>query len=685
MPNRLAHETSPYLKQHENNPVDWYPWGEEALTRARVEDRPILLSVGYSTCHWCHVMAHESFEDEAIARRMNEGFVCIKVDREEMPDLDSIYQSALQLLGESGGWPLTMFLLPDGTPFYGGTYFPPGDRYGRPGFGRLVDGLAAAYRRDRQAVLRTAGQMADGLRQVGAWGRGDGALGAGSVDEAAARLGSRIDRREGGFAGAPKFPNPTALSLLLRAARRSARAGHPEGAAELVSAVTLTLGKMARGGIYDHLGGGFARYSTDGEWLVPHFEKMLYDNAQLLRLYAEAHQIAPDPDLARVIDETAAYLERDLRAPEGGLYTAQDADSEGLEGLYYVWTPGQLRGVLGEDEARLVERCYDVREGGNWRDPHGHGPVGTSILHVVVAPADAAERALLDAARQRLLAARYRRVPPITDDKMLASSNGLAIAGLAEAGRALGRPALCAAAARTADFVLSHLRDDGGGLRRTFKHGQARRAGTLEDHAYVADGLIALYEAGGQGSYLEEAFRLTELCLARFYSEGERCFYMTAAGDSDLIQRPASVHDGAVPSGMSVCLQNLVRLGDLAGERRFLDVAEAVLRTYHDVAVANPFGFANLLCALDLWQERPAEIVLGGSDRGVEALAAAVAGVYLPNRVVVRAAGAPARLARLVDGKDGAGQDAAAWVCRDFACQRPETDPARLVETLRSL
>ena len=685
MPNRLASETSPYLKQHENNPVDWYPWGEEALSRARDEDKPILLSVGYSTCHWCHVMAHESFEDAEIARLMNDRFVCIKVDREEMPDVDSIYQHALQLQGEHGGWPLTMFLLPDGTPFYGGTYFPKTDRFGRIGFPRVLSALADAYRRDRGRIESNARQFLGGLAHVARHGRGrpDCALGEDTVDRAAERLAARIDPDEGGFEGAPKFPNPKSLELVLRGWRRARRRGESgPGADQPLERVALTLRRMAAGGIYDHLGGGFARYSTDARWLVPHFEKMLYDNAQLLALYAEAHQASPDPEFVRAIDETAAWMERDLRAPEGGLYTAMDADSEGVEGLYYVWTPAALREVVGEEAAQLVERCYDVREGGNWRDPHGHGPSGSSILHIIDRPRDDAERALLADAKVHMLAARYRRVPPITDDKVLASSNGLAIAGLAEAGRILGRAGLVDAARRTAEFVLANLGDASGRLRRSWKHGEARRPGTLDDHAYVADGLIALYEASGEGRWLDEAYRLTALCLELFWSPAEGVFYMTAGRRSRAHpaarlhprRRGARGHErvrrepgaprrrdgrGALPGGGGGGAAHLPRRGGAEPVRllqpagRARPVPGAARR---DRARRRRRGSAGARGGLGV----PAQ----PGDRVGERRAVAAVGAGWRARA---ASAGPLR----------------AWVCRDFTCERPETDPAALATRLQ--
>jgi uncharacterized protein YyaL (SSP411 family) len=687
MPNRLANETSPYLRQHADNPVDWYPWGDEAQTRARAEDKPILLSVGYSACHWCHVMAHESFEDADTARLMNERFVNVKVDREEMPDVDQIYQQALQLQGEHGGWPLTMFLTPEGVPFFGGTYFPVRDTYGRPGFRRLLLALSDAWKNKRNEVLENSQQFREGLAAIAAHGRqpGEANVLVDSIERGASKLAVRIDRVEGGFEGAPKFPNPKAMELILRGARRFKRALDPD-ANELARAVTLTLVKMAEGGIYDQLGGGFARYSTDAHWLVPHFEKMLYDNAQLVVLASETWQMTREPTLERIVRETLAYLERDLRAPEGGFYTAEDADSEGVEGKFYVWTPDEVRAVAGEagidvQAADVFMRCFDVTDAGNWHDPHGHGPAHASILHVVDRPRGADEERMVADVKSVLLKARSKRVRPGLDDKVLAGNNGMAIAALAEAGRIFGDDAFVASARRTAEFVTKYMTESSRGrLLRTFKAGTAKLPGTLDDHAHVVDGLIALYEATGEARWLEEAHRLTRLSVMLFWDAGERCFYMTAADDPGLMQRPVSTYDSAVPSGMSVTVENLIRLGDVCGEKAWLEIAEQALHAHYARALDNPFGFANLLNALDLWLERPTEIVLAGDD--VRALERAVASVYLPNRVIVRAASAPPLVSSLVSGKSAVNGAAAAYVCRDFTCERPETDTSALARAL---
>ncbi len=701
MSNRLKAETSPYLRQHQDNPVDWYPWGEAAFARARAEDKPILLSIGYSACHWCHVMAHESFEDAEIAAQMNRDYINIKVDREELPDVDQIYQHTLQLFGEHGGWPLTMFLLPTGEPFFGGTYFPPRDGHGRPAFRRVLHALAQAYKQDREEVVGQATKLVEALTQLE--GRGAGSEATSRIPDdlvrrVAERLGTRMDPREGGFEGAPKFPNPTALGLFLRAYGRS-------GDVEAVRPALLTLTKMAEGGIYDQLGGGFARYSTDARWLVPHFEKMLYDNAQLLRLYAEAHQILLGPGLGqpqlaarygRVIDETIGWLEREMREPAGGLYAAMDADSEGVEGKYFVWTPEELAAVLDPDKARLVARCYDVRAGGNWVDPHGHGPQGASILHVIDRPQDEAEGRLLAAARAELLAARRTRVPPSTDDKVLTAWNGLAITGLAEAGRLLGEPRYVAAAQRTADFLLRALRGPGGELLRTYKEGSAKLPATLDDHAFFAEGLFYLASASGNLDYLTAAIALTDEALMRFYDADKGLFFLGPAetGGVTLVTRPVSLFDSAIPSGLSVTCMNLLRLAALADEERrarYQQIAESTLLRHTEQASRNPGGMANLLSALDLWQHGLTVTVLvdgagdGAAAPAAEALHRASLARYVPDHFVLRCRPGqpvPPAFSALLAGKSALAGRPTAYVCRGPRCTAPITDPDELRERL---
>lgn len=692
MPNRLQFESSPYLRQHQDNPVDWYPWGEEAFAQARKEDKPILLSIGYSACHWCHVMAHESFESAETAALMNQHFINVKVDREEHPDVDQIYQHALQLLGEHGGWPLTIFLTPEGEPFFGGTYFPPKDGYGRPAFRRVLQSLDMAYRQDRDEVFGQAGKLVGAMTQLELRGAGDESgsrLMPRMAQRVASKLGTRMDPREGGFGEAPKFPNPTAVSLFLRAYGRSAEADD-------VRPALLQLTKMAAGGIYDQLGGGFARYSTDGKWLVPHFEKMLYDNAQLLRLYAEAHQVLlqlRQPQLAAryrvVVDETVGWLDREMRDASGGLYAAMDADSEGVEGKYFVWTPEEVAAVVGGPAAALVGRCYDVKPGGNWNDPHGHGPKGASILHVVDQPQTPHEEELLTEAKAKLLAARRLRVPPSTDDKILTSWNGLAISGLAEAGRLLGEPRYIAAARRTADFVLANLQSADGQLLRTFKHGVAKLPATLDDHAFLAEGLWYLASATGELRYLQESLRLTDAALTHFFDAEQVLFFLgpVQTGGVTLVTRPVSFFDSAIPSGLSVMCLNLLRLSallDSADPRRarYHTIAETILLRHTDGATRNPFSISNLVAGMDLLQHGVTTTVIvdvsavgSALSESAQALVAAAAAQYLPDhfvQVVQTGQTLAAPFAELAAGKVASGSGRAnAYVCRGPRCSAP--------------
>ncbi|MBL9007932.1 MAG: thioredoxin domain-containing protein [Myxococcales bacterium] len=729
--NRLKDETSPYLRQHMHNPVDWLPWGGDAFALAQRLDRPILLSIGYSACHWCHVMAHESFEDAETAAQMNRDFVNIKVDREEHPDVDQLYQHALQLFGQGGGWPLTMFLLPTGEPFYGGTYFPPHEAYGRPSFRRVMDAVRSAYKTDRERLQSQARQVVEALREFeGRAATESGALGnavLGLTDDenrehrtdvlqqALERLGPRIDRLRGGFSGAPKFPNPTALSLFVRGYGRSRDR-------QVAEPALLTLGKMAAGGIYDHLGGGFARYSTDAEWLVPHFEKMLYDNAQLLRLFAEAHAIHLAHGEARaaarcaeVVAETHAWLERELTDAQGGLYAAQDADSEGVEGKFFVWTPEQIEAVLPVEHARLFARCYDVKPGGNWQDPHGHAPGGASILHVVHSPENDEERALLQDARSRLLRARSERTWPGTDDKVLTGWNGLAMTGLAEAGRLLSVPRYVRSARRIADFIERAMWDEARGLLRTYKLGQAKLPATLDDHAFLAEGLIHLAFASQDLGYLRRAMQITDALLDRFYDPERGLFYLgpEASAGVRLPVRPVSFHDGAIPSGVSVACMNLIRLAglfdfekegqsersDVADRRqRYLQIASQTLQAGLQAAQRGPVGLSNWIAALDLLRHGLTVTVIVDPKRSYEgtlgeqgqALVAAAHGCYVPDHAVLVChpeQPLPDGLDHHRRGTSGALAGAVAYVCHGPVCSAPLQDPtslrARLSESSR--
>jgi uncharacterized protein len=682
MSNRLANETSPYLLQHKDNPVDWYPWGEEALQKAREEDRPILLSVGYSACHWCHVMERESFEDEATAQIMNEHFVNIKVDREERPDIDSIYMSAVQALTRHGGWPMTVFLTPDGAPFYGGTYFPPVPGRGMPSFQQVLQSLADAYENRRDEVLRSADSVREYLQAATGAALPKTAVGPELLDKAAGSLESELDRRFGGFGGAPKFPQAMNLEVLLRHHHRTGDRG-------ALSGVEVTLRAMANGGIYDQLGGGFARYSVDQYWLVPHFEKMLYDNALLSRLYLEAYQETRDPFYRRIAEETLDYVVRDMTSPEGGFYSAEDADSEGEEGKFYVWTLEEIRDVLEADEAALAQRYWDVTERGNFE--------GKNILHVPQPPeAIAAEfgispdelRERIEGIRPQLLAARSRRVRPGRDEKSLAAWNGLMLRSFALATRVLKREDYREAAERNATFLLDKLRVDGR-LRRSYKDGRAKFNGYLEDYAMVADGLLALYEATFDGRWLAEAASLGDAILELFWDEGRKILYDTPADHEELVTRPRDVYDNAAPSGTSVATDVLLRLALLLDRDDYRTCAEAVLDSLSGGMEKVPGAFGRLLAALDFHLSRPREVVIIG-DPGApdaQALIDTVYARYLPNKLVAGRAPEDEKAARLVPllaerpMRDGR---ATAYVCEGYVCQNPTTDPEELAGQLVS-
>lgn len=579
--NRLAGETSPYLLQHAHQPVDWFPWGPEALRRALEEDRPILLSVGYAACHWCHVMAHESFDHPDTAAFMNRHFVNIKVDREERPDLDSIYMDAVVALAGQGGWPMNVFLTPDGRPFYGGTYFPPEPRYGTPSFRQILEAVADAWERRPDDLLEGAERLVRLLNR-----KPEGAAGVLSLPAAAARLAEQFDEARGGFGGAPKFPPALALEFLLRHHERTA------DPAALKMART-TLDAMACGGLYDQVGGGFARYATDAEWLVPHFEKMLYDNALLARVYLHAWRITGEPLYRRVTEETLDFLLRELRRPEGGFACSLDADSEGEEGRYYVWTADEIRQALGA-EAEDAMRYFGATEGGNWE--------GRTILHV---PDGAAAPAGLAGWKQRLLQVRERRPRPGRDDKVLAGWNGLAVASFAEAGLALARPDYTEAARRAADFVRASLRGEDGRLRRSWRAGRAAaHPGLLEDHAFMADGLLALHESTGEPSWLDWARELAEIILARYRDPAGPGFYDVADDHEPLFKRPRQTQDHPIPSGGAMASHTLLKLAGLTGETLFRQAAEAAVAAMGSLPSAHPTAFAHWLCAHSLQPTR---------------------------------------------------------------------------------
>jgi uncharacterized protein YyaL (SSP411 family) len=675
-PNRLIDQTSPYLLQHAYNPVDWYPWGAEALERARAEDRPILLSVGYAACHWCHVMAHESFEDAETAALMNEHFVCVKVDREERPDLDGIYMDAVQAMTGQGGWPMTVFLTPEGGPFYAGTYYPKVDRPGLPSFRRVLAAVADAWTSRRDDVRRQGAQVVQVLAaQSGALG-GDTQLAADTLRQAFQGLREAFDGTWGGFGRAPKFPQPMTLEFLLRCHLRGF-----EGALDMVR---LTLDRMAAGGIFDQLGGGFHRYSTDGRWLVPHFEKMLYDNALLLRLYTHAWQLGGADRDRRVAARTADYLLAELRHPDGGFFSSQDADSEGVEGRFFVWSWEELAGIAGEPVARLLGATAE----GNWE--------GSNVLWTPRPAAEVAETAglpvedlerQLEAALPRLLGVRRARVHPATDDKVLAAWNGLAVSALAEAGRSFGEPRYLDAAVAAASFVLETLRDERGRLLRAWRDGRRGGPGYLDDHACMAEACLTLYETTFELRWLREARRLTEAMVELFADPGGDGFYQTGRDAEQLVVRPRELFDNAVPSGSSVAAEVLQRLGRLTGREEWERAGLGALRPVLGVLARAPSGFGHALGAADFALARVREVAIVGRPGAADtdALLARVWGAYQPNRVV--AAAAPGDLAAqrevpLLADRPAIDGRATAYVCEHFVCQRPVTEPEELAAQL---
>ncbi len=684
MPNRLINETSPYLLQHANNPVDWYPCGEEALERARSEDKPILLSIGYSACHWCHVMERESFEDETIAGLMNENFVSIKVDREERPDLDQVYMQAVQMLTGSGGWPMTVFLTPEGKPFYGGTYFPPDDRQGMPGFPRLLTSIAEAYSTNRGEVDRVTQQLTTQMSQSNQVPQGTSILTVDILHQAYSSLATNFDYQNGGFGNAPKFPQPMTPEFLLRYYHH----GYNPRALELVE---LTLEKMAYGGIYDQIGGGFHRYSTDPYWLVPHFEKMLYDNALLARLFLHTYLITGRALYRRVVEETLDYVLREMTDPSGGFYSAQDADSEGVEGKFFVWSPGEINAVMGDTDGEVFAGYYGVTAGGNFE--------GKNILNIRQNPEEFAETKgltadqlgdIINRGSKALLEVREQRIHPMRDDKVLASWNGLMLRSFAEAAAALGRPDYLAVAIKNAGFLVGSMKSDGR-LLRTYRDGQAKLLGYLEDYSFVIDGLLALYEATFDLRWLEEAVTLADSMIELFWDEGIGGFYDTGSDHETLVVRPRDVFDNAQPCGGSVASDVLLRLAVFTGKSDYSAKAAVPLRSLHQAMSQSPGGTGHWLSALDFYVSPPKEIAVIGprDDPATQALLDTVFHRFLPNKVVMGVepplsptVGNSGSDIPLLAGRGMVGGLPSAYVCQNYACQLPVTDPAGLAEQL---
>lgn len=688
--NHLANETSPYLLQHVHNPVDWYPWGEEALRRARTEAKPIFLSIGYSACHWCHVMERESFEDPDAARILNAGFVCIKVDREERPDLDEIYITAVQLMTGSGGWPLTVFLTPGLKPFFGGTYFPPQDGFGRPGLKKLAARIASAWSQNQEDIERSADEVAGMIRRSVASGSSlPDSLDAALLPHAAERLRTAYDSRWGGFGSAPKFPPSGAIGVLLR---RYARTGD----STLLDMATHTLDRMAYGGMYDQIGGGFHRYSTDERWLVPHFEKMLYDNALLARAYLEAWQVSHKDLYRRVAAETLDYVLREQTGPHGGFFSALDADSEGSEGKFYVWTPDEVEDALGEEDGALFCEFYGVTEAGNFE--------GRNIPNVTRDAADFAAAGGLDRkslderllrCRLRLRARRDGRVRPPTDDKVITAWNGMMISALSRGYQALGETRFLEAARRAGDFVLKELYRDGK-LLHTFRGTKPGKSGVgkipayLDDYAEMANGLVDLYEATFELSWLEAADRLAQTVITDFYDVDNEGFFFSSNDHKDLLARTKPYFDGAVPSGNATAALALLRLSRLLDKPEYYDKGGAVLRSAADRMRAQPEGHANTLIAADFYLYPTTEIGIAGAagDVSTKRMLDIVHGRFLPNKIVALVdpdspdSEAAQKRLPLLAGKSRLSGATTVYVCRDYSCDSPAVDEEALKKVL---
>ncbi len=681
MPNRLIHATSPYLLQHAHNPVDWYEWGEEALARARAEDKPIFLSVGYAACHWCHVMAHESFEDPAIADILNRHFISIKVDREERPDIDAIYMEAVIAMTGHGGWPMSVFLTPEGQPFYGGTYFPSGDRYGMPGFARVVQAIIAAWADRRDEMRSSATSLTNRLQQSSRLLPAQGDLSPEILDAAFDTLYQFYDNTYGGFGSAPKFPPAMILEFLLRYHH------HTRQPAALAMTVH-TLRQMAYGGVYDQLGGGFHRYSTDAVWLVPHFEKMLYDNALLARIYLYAWQISAEPLFRQVTEQTLDYVLREMRDAAGGFYSTQDADSEGEEGKFFVWTAAEIKAHLGSDVGELFCRYYDVSEQGNWE--------GRNILHVshdlealaAEVGMEASELAgVLEQGRAKLFAVREQRPKPQRDDKVLAAWNGLMLRALAEAGAALQRPDYLQAARANASFLLQEMQDANGRMFRSWKDGQASLNGYLEDYTVVAEGLVALYQVTWETEWLQAADALLQQVHQHFWDDEHGAAYHTADDHEQLIVRRKDFFDNAEPSGNSAYAEAALRLARLLDRPDYVARSETIFRFMRQPMINQPSGFGHLLSALDYFLRPGREIAIVGSpdDPRTSALRNTVFSRFLPDVVVAgmspRDPQAP-ELVPLLKGRTLVHDQPAAYVCQNYACHLPVTTPQALAEQI---
>jgi uncharacterized protein YyaL (SSP411 family) len=679
--NRLIHETSPYLLQHAHNPVDWFPWGEDAFQKAQGENKPILLSIGYSACHWCHVMERESFENEKIAALMNELFVNIKVDREERPDLDEIYMSAVQMLTGRGGWPMTMFLTPERKPFYGGTYFPPEDRGGMPGFPRILMGVNQAFRERPMDVEKSVTQILSALQRMSESPQSDKTFSPAAIGAGAENVARAYDADNGGLGQAPKFPNAGVYELFLRHYHYS----HSDRYLEMV---THTLTKMAQGGIYDHVGGGFHRYSVDAKWLVPHFEKMLYDNAQLVRIYAQAFAITKNPLFLNVVNESCDYIIREMLHPDGGFYSTQDADSEGEEGKFFVWTPDEINRVIGEDAGEVFGRIYDVSEHGNFEEKNILHPILTVEQASKYFRKDPAEiESLVAETKKKLFVEREKRIKPFRDEKFITAWNGLMLSGFAAAIKISPRPEYIEAAERTIKFMFAKMFRDGL-LLHNYKDGQAKLLGYLDDYAFFAVGLLDVYEVLFDRALLERAIELCEIMLREFWDEKDGGFFYTGNSHESLISRAKPIFDASIPSGNAMATQLLLRLHHITGREDYRERAEKVLRAYYDAMESQPFGFAHLLCALNFYLAKPKEIVVIGDlqNSSTRKLLAGIHSLYIPNVTLqlTKPGEQLEKISPLLEGKTEIEGKPTVYVCHNYTCSAPVTNWSELKPLLES-
>ncbi|MFW6102247.1 MAG: thioredoxin domain-containing protein [Chloroflexota bacterium] len=690
MPNHLTNETSPYLLQHAHNPVDWYPWGPEAFEKAQGENKPIFLSIGYSTCHWCHVMAHESFEHPEVARLMNQAFISIKVDREERPDIDSVYMSACQVMTGSGGWPLSIIMTPDKKPFFAGTYIPRKSRFGLIGMLELIPHIRELWETRRGEALSLSDRIATVLQQASPDTPGE-ELDEATLDLTYEQLGQRFDGRHGGFGSAPKFPTPHNLLFLLRYWKR----GSNQKALDMVE---KTLQTMRRGGIYDHIGFGFHRYSTDSQWLVPHFEKMLYDQAMLAMAYTEAYQATRKEDYGKTAREILTYVLRDMTSPEGGFYSAEDADSEGEEGKFYLWTQEEVRRALDREEADFVASVFNVEKDGNFAEQATGRKSGANILHLRKTLAELASdlnlsqkdlQSHLEGTRQKLFAYREKRVHPMKDDKILTDWNGLMVAALAKGTQAFDEPKYAEAACRAADFILGNMRKPDGRLLHRYRDGQAGIEANLDDYAFLVCGLIELYEAIFNTKYLKDAVELTGDMARHFWDEDGGGLYLTPDDAESLFVRKKEIYDGAIPSGNSVAMLNLLRLGRMTANSGLEEKAAKIGRAFSGSVKQLPSAYTQLMVALDFGIGPCYEVVIAGNRQAedTKVMIRALRAHFLPNKVVLlnpggRESAEIAKLAEFTKNQSSIGGRATAYVCMNYSCKLPTTDINKMLELL---